>query len=160
MTTVNLLSQRGIEHVISPPYTPQQNGTAERLPLLWKLLDPCLVQYILNRTGKTKVENKFPYELWYNRKVENLNHLKIFGTGCYVYVQRQFPSKLDIKSVFAVGYVNDKDGYRVWILSKNKIICSHGVSFRSETVCNTQPNTEIISHIETSIDLSWMFCSI
>lgn len=170
---VDLLSRRGIEHVISPPYTPQQNGTAERenrttveaarsmlsaskLPqYLWA--EACNTAiYILNRTGKTKVENKFPHELWYKRKVENLNHLRVFGTGCYVHIPKQFRSKFDNKSVFGhmVGYVNDKDGYRVWIPSRGKIICSHDVLFKSEKTCSIQPNAKVVSYLDEKDDES------
>lgn len=71
--------------------------------------------YILNRTEKSTENDKVPYELWYDRNVGKLDHLRIFDTSYYVYIHKQFRSKFDSKSVagYLIGYVNDKDGYRV-----------------------------------------------
>ena len=128
---VELLASRGIEQWIPPPYTPEQNGAAERenrtiVEAARSMLNPSKLPkglwaeacntaaYLLNRTGKSSVQNKAPYELWYKRSVGRLDHLKIFGTGCYVHINKNFRSKLDDKAVFGhlVGYVNDKDGFR------------------------------------------------
>lgn len=124
--------------------------------------------YILNHTGKTKIDKKSPYELWFGKKLENLNHLKIFGTECYVHVQKQFRFKFDNKALkgHLVGYVNERDGYRIWIPSKNKIIRTHDVRFKPEVVCNksndvvevpveyehSSSQTEMQSEIEDSED--------
>ncbi|KAK9718496.1 hypothetical protein QE152_g23109 [Popillia japonica] len=35
-----------------------------------------------------------------------------------------------------VGYINDKDGFRVWVSAQRKLILSHDVRFKPETVCN------------------------
>lgn len=75
----------GIEHRLAMPYSAEQNGCAERenhtlveavcLMLAAKELPKSLwaaavqtASYILNRTGKSSVERKTPYELWYGRK--------------------------------------------------------------------------------------------
>ena len=152
-----VLADKGIEYLMTPPYTPQQNGVAERenrtiveaarsMLLSTKLskslwAEACnTAAYVLNRSGKTAAGDKVPYELWYSRKVGKLDHLRIFGTACYVHIQKQFRSKFSNKSVFGhmVGYVNDKDGYRVWIPSRNKVVCSHDVVFKKEVACNMQ----------------------
>jgi len=100
--------------------------------------------YILNRIGKSSEDDKVPYELWYSQNIGKLDHLKIFGTSCYVYIQKQFQSKFDSKLVlgYLIGYVNDKNGYRVWIPSQRKIIQSHDVIFKSEVICNVRNETE------------------
>ncbi|GFT48403.1 integrase catalytic domain-containing protein [Trichonephila clavipes] len=81
------------------PYTPQQNGAAERenrtivecarsiiyaanLPLkLWAEAVNTSV-YVLNRTGPTSVKDKSPYELWFSKEVISIGHLRVFGTEC------------------------------------------------------------------------------
>ena len=70
-------------------------------------------------------------------------HLKIFGTECYVHVNKNFRSKFDDKAVHGhlVGYVNDRDGFRVWISSQGKIVLSHDVKFKPEIVCNLHIDT-------------------
>ncbi len=99
--------------------------------------------YLLNRTGKSSIETKSPYELWHGRPVGSLNHLKIFGTECYVHINKNFRSKFDDKTVHGhlVGYVNDRDGFRVWIPTQRKIVLSHDVRFKPEVVCNVRVNT-------------------
>lgn len=161
-----LLAARGIEQLITPPYTPQQNGAAEhenrtiveaahsmlqssKLPKkMWA--EACnTAAYILNRTGRSSEADKVPYELWYNRDIEKLDHLRIFGTPVYVFTQKQYRSKLESKSVlsYLVGYVNDKDGYRVWISSQRKVTCSHDVIFKPETICNIRNDIEVTVNI-------------
>jgi transposase InsO family protein len=79
-----ILDKFGIKHETSVPYTPQQNGKAERsmrtiveaartmlysknLPKnLWAEAVNTVV-YVLNLTGNSGHEGKTPYELWYNK---------------------------------------------------------------------------------------------
>lgn len=46
--------------------------------------------------------------------------------------------KIDAKAVFGhmIGYVNEKDGYRIWIPSQHKVITSHDIRFKTEKLCN------------------------
>lgn len=142
----------GLHHRISMPYTPEQNGAAERenrilveaarsmlynKDLPKKLWAEAIntASHVLNRTGPTQVEGKTPYELWYN-KPPCIDHLRIFGTECFVHIPSQKRKKLDKKAMkgYLVGYCGDKDGYRVWIPEKNDVISSRDVLFRLETV--------------------------
>jgi hypothetical protein len=85
---------------------------------------------MISRTGKTSVIRKSPMETWNDHVMKNLDHLRVFGTECYVYIPEQFRQKFDNKSVFGrmIGYVNDKDGY--------KIVHSH-ICFQPEQVCTS-----------------------
>lgn len=91
----NILEEHGIQHQRTVPYSPEQNGSAERemrtmvesartmlhaknLPIkLWAEAINTAV-YILNRTGTSSVEGLSPFELWFGRQPD-LNHLKVFG---------------------------------------------------------------------------------
>lgn len=52
-----------------------------------------------------------------------------------------------------VGYVNDKDGYRIWIPSQKKVIYSHDVIFKQEIICNIRNEVEVVEKVnETKED--------
>ena len=96
------------------PYTPQQNGFAERekrtlmeaahsmiytknMSLKFWTEAVNTATFVLNRTGPTKIEGKTPYELWFNKKPA-VDHLRILETDCYVHVPDEKRRKLDAKS--------------------------------------------------------------
>jgi hypothetical protein len=149
-----VLEKHGITHLLTMPYTPEQNGAAEQenrttvasacsmlqargLPKeLWA--EACnTAVYILNRTGPTPVESKTPLELW-TGSYATLGHLCDFGTECYVHIPRQKRHKWDQKSKLSrlVGYMGEKDGYRIWLPNERKIVLSCDILFKPEVVCN------------------------
>lgn len=77
-----------------------------------------------------------------------IDHLRIFGTECFVHVPKQKRKKWDRKSVkgYLVGYCSDKDTYRAWIPEKNDVILSRDVIFKEETL--VLEKLEIISRNE------------
>jgi transposase InsO family protein len=136
---LKVLEEHGITHRLTMPYTPEQNGAAEQenrtivenvrsmlhasgLPKeLWA--EACnTAVYILNRTGPTPVEGKAPLELWIGFYA-TFGHLHVFGTECYVHIPKQKRHKWDQKSKLGrlVGYMGEKDGYRIWIPNERKI---------------------------------------
>ncbi len=116
------LAKAGIAHQVTPPYTPQLNGVAERanrtivesarsqmygrkVPLeLWGLAIQCAV-YVQNRSTPS-ASKVTPFELWFKRKPD-ISHLKVFGCLVFVHVPDEKRRKLDSKAVEAmmVGYV-------------------------------------------------------
>ncbi|UYV73839.1 hypothetical protein LAZ67_11001072 [Cordylochernes scorpioides] len=109
-----ITNKYGINHRITMPYTPQQNGSAERenrtlieaarsmiyaknmsLKLWAEAVNTAT--YVLNRTGPTQIEGKTPYEIWFDKKTA-VDHLRIFGTECFVHVPDEKRRKLDAKS--------------------------------------------------------------
>lgn len=154
-----VLSTHGVQHRVTMPYSPQQNGAAERenrilieaarSMLHAKNIDKRLwaeavhtAAYVLNRTAPTGVDDKStPYGLWHSREAD-ISHLKIFGTECFVHIPDQKRKKLDKKALKGrlVGYCGDKDGFRIWT-EDNKITLSRNVKFLPEEVCiNIFPN--------------------
>lgn len=100
----NWLLKKGIAHEKSVPYTPEQNGVAERSNRtildsarsmlhsadlnveLWAEACNCAF-HILNQLATKTVENKTPYEIWKGVK-PNLSHLRVFFSAIYVHIQK------------------------------------------------------------------------
>lgn len=115
------LATRGIEFINTAPYTPQQNGKAERnnrtivesartmiqarnLPLsLWVEAVNTAV-YVLNRV-LSRGTDKTPFEIW-TGKISNVSHLRVFGLDAFVHIDKQFRKKFEPKAIkmILVGY--------------------------------------------------------
>lgn len=151
------LSNHGIIHQTSTPYTPQQNGLAERMNRTLVERARCMLfyanlekkfwaeavataAYVVNRSPTKSLEGKTPYELWKGKK-PNLSHLKIFGSEAMVHVPKEKRHKWDKKSVKMIfmGYCDSSKGYRLMDPKTLKIIKSRDVIF--------------IENVETSIPI-------
>ncbi|KAL4126736.1 hypothetical protein QTP88_010945 [Uroleucon formosanum] len=153
-----LLDKFGIKHETSVPYTPQQNGKAERTmqiiveaartmvysknlsKTLWAEAVNTAV-YTINRTENTGQEGKTPYELWFN-KTPDINNLKIFGSEVYAHILKEKLRKWDQKGrkgIF-VGYSEETKGYRICFDGK-EVSLSRDVIFKVESV-NPSTTTE------------------
>jgi hypothetical protein len=143
------LQHRGIVHMLSATYCPQQNGTAERenqsllsqartmlnasgLP---KELWPEAVHmatYVSNRciTSKRLIT---PYELWFSRK-PNLSNIRAFGQQASILLQDHQRSKFDPKGtlMFCVGYTDNFHTYKFFDLSSKKIVTSCDAIFTNQ----------------------------
>ena len=146
----SILKAQGIQLVITNPYTPEQNGCAERtnrtvvdlartmmmarnMPkFLWAEAVSTAV-YVLNRTGPSQVVGKSPYEAFMGKHAR-IEKLHAFGATCYVHVPKEKRKKWDSKGQRGtfVGYSDDIDGYRVYIPVNRKIIRSKSVIFEPE----------------------------
>ena len=169
----NTLRRYGIRQRMTMPYTPEQNGCAERENRtvvemarslmhahndisqgLWAEIINTSV-YILNRTGPTTIEGKSPYELWWSKKPK-ISHLRIVGCTCYVHIPKQRrPNKLDRKAQkgILVGYDGD-DGYRIFDKENLKLWRSRDVSFEEVPLLDkNEPNFEIPGTIKKSYEL-------
>jgi hypothetical protein len=134
-----LCSETGIHHEETAPYTPEQNGVAERanrticdrirailaetkLPKeLWAEI-ACAVAHIKNRSPTSALGNKrTPYEALYGKK-PNVSHLVAIGTKAYVHTPKKKTKKLDPRGLegLMVGY-RGTNQYRIWILNSNKV---------------------------------------
>lgn len=148
----SLLNKFSIRHETTVPYTPQQNGSAERenrtiveaartmlyskdlQKKFWAEAVNTAV-YVLNRTGTSPEKGKTPYELWCG-KPPCIGHFKVFGTEVFVHVPKPRRKKWDKKAergIF-VGYEDNTKGFRVWIPSSQKVDVSRDVDFRELNV--------------------------
>ncbi|MCO5572900.1 hypothetical protein L7F22_026661 [Adiantum nelumboides] len=147
----DFLGKKGIKHQCTMPYTPQQNGVAERknrslmemarcmlkaksLPhKLWMEAVACAA-HVLNRCPTRALKTITPYESWYDRK-PSISYLRVFGCLAYAHIPQQLRGKLDDKAVncIFVGYSSGSKGYRLYNPATNKIFESRDVIFAETT---------------------------
>ena len=142
----DICKERGIFREPTIPYTPQQNGVAERLnrtimdnvrallyhghlPLsLWGEAVSTVV-YLRNRSPTSSVDVT-PYQKLFQMK-PHVGHLRVFGCCVYVKVPDEKRQKLDAKAkkgVF-VGYPVGSKGYKIFLPETRQMVRSRDVKF-------------------------------
>lgn len=143
------LKDMGICHHKSAPYSPQQNGIAERKNRSLMEMARCMIldanmpklywaeavntaNYLYNRLP-TNACAKTPYELW-NGVKPDLSKLKIFGSKAYSKLPDEKRKKLDdkAKEYTFVGYADNTKAYRLLDIITNETIISRDVKFIEE----------------------------
>ena len=141
--------ERGVQHQLTAPYTPQQNGRAERLNrtlmervramLLGAGLPPELwaeavvtANYVRNRSPTSSGPGT-PWERMFGTRPD-VSHLRVFGSVAFVHTPKQLRRKLDPVSEpgIMVGYSAASKAYRVLLDGSGKVVESRDVVF-SET---------------------------
>ena len=161
------LKSRQINHQTTVPYTPEQNGVAERvnrtltekaramvaqaeLPKSYWAEAVFTATFLKNRTPTRALsEGVTPYEKWYGRK-PNARILKVFGCTAYAHIPEIQRRKMDDRAVKLrfVGYDLNSKGYRlldegtkhVYIRQDvlfNEQDFGHGMEAKSEGVTET-----------------------
>jgi len=114
--------ERGICRPLKAPYSPQQNGVAERRNRTILYIGRSMLKsknmpkefwaeaaeyavYILNQCPTRSIRNKTPQEVWTGKK-PSVSHLRVFGSIAHAHVQDQKRTKLDDKSAkfIFIGY--------------------------------------------------------
>ncbi|KAJ8771243.1 hypothetical protein K2173_026131 [Erythroxylum novogranatense] len=139
--------EAGIEHQLTAPYTPQQNGVSERKNRSIMEMARCMLHekelpknlwaeaastaiFLLNRLPTRAVHGKTPFEAWFGYK-PCLQNMKIFCCLSFSYVPQKKRDKLDKKAepgVF-VGYSSTSKAYKIFQPQNGKIIVSRDVKF-------------------------------
>ena len=176
-TLSSFFAKKGIIHHLTPPYSPESNGVAERmnrsicegiramlLPFKEKRLWTEAVKtfiYTKNRLSHGSVNGKTPYEAFHGHK-PSITHLQPFGRECFVHipVAKRLPgNKLHPKAqkgIF-VGYTEVSHHYRIFVHEKRQIVISPDVIFPAfKPITDT---TSTISHesnslLESSINMT------
>jgi transposase InsO family protein len=138
----------GIRHELTMPYSPQQNGIAERLNRTLCTKARCMLRsaglglgfwaealstanYIRNRSSCDSCDGKTPYEIWYGR-TPCVSYFKVFGCCAYAQISKERRtgkfSERAVRGIF-VGYEENRRGYRIWDLAKKCVIHSRDVKF-------------------------------
>src|SRR5271155_4114551 len=153
------LKGSGIIHETTAPYSPDQNGVAERAnrtimervksiitefkldKRLWMEIVDTVV-YLKNRSP-TRAVATTPYELWQGVK-PNLSHLRIIGSTAYIHIPKEKRIKLDIHSHkgIMIGY-GGTNQYKVWDLTRKDIVVSRDVVFIEGKPVHQTPATYI-----------------
>jgi hypothetical protein len=163
----------GIARQKTTPYTPQQNGVAERMnrTLMEKarsmLSGAGLGQefwaeavsttcYLVNRSPSSALDDTTPHEVWSGKK-PSLQHLRVFGCDAYVHVPKENRSKLDNKAekCIFIGYKDGVKGYKLWNPETKKTVYSRDVVFREVKDVSKQefpPTQDEPEKIELELD--------
>lgn len=140
------LEKEGIKIELTAPYSPQQNGKAERKNRYLMEMARCMIfdsgvtkkywgeavvtaNYLQNRLP-TKSNNCTPYEKWNSRK-STLKDIHIFGCEAYAKIPDELRRKLDSKArkLHFVGYSEQLRAFRLLDKETDKIIISRDVTF-------------------------------
>ncbi|WJX18783.1 hypothetical protein P8452_08547 [Trifolium repens] len=134
----------GIIHEVILPYTPQQNGSAERRNRTIMNMVRCMLKgknlpkelwgeavstatYTLNMCPTKRLNGVTPEEIWSGNK-PNVSHMRVFGSLAYRHVPDQLRKKLDDKStmMILVGY-HPTGGYKLYDPMNKCIVISRDV---------------------------------
>ena len=132
---------------MSAPYSPQQNGVAERS---WRTLAEgtrCLLEdsglskelwaeamntmvYLINRTPTRVLAGDTPHHAFFGKHAK-LAHLRVWGCKAYVQLEKHQRHKLDSNAWrgFLVGYSTESRAYRIFNPQTRRISLSIHVTF-------------------------------
>ena len=142
-----LAADEGMIIETSAPYSPSQNGVAERFnQMLLELARATLISkdlptflwdeavahaaYLQNRAPTRALSGKTPYEAWHGTK-PNVSHLQEFGLDVWVLDESKDRSKLDPKSkkMTLMGLMDKSKLVRYYHAKNQSIKMSRNVTF-------------------------------
>ena len=137
---------KGIEQEFIVPYSPQQNGVAERFNRTLVEMGTCLLKqanmsptqwgqailtsaYIKNRYLSVSIACT-PFEQFYGKKPD-ISHFRIFREKCFAHVTENKRTKWEDKAVECkfLGYSEHIKGYKVVDIHTKKVFFNRDVKF-------------------------------
>ncbi|MBW0537074.1 hypothetical protein O181_076789, partial [Austropuccinia psidii MF-1] len=131
--------ESGINHIISPPYTPQHNPFSERV---------LTATFLCNLIPKHK-NQKTPYEIWHKSKPP-LHKLKPFECKAWLKIPtHSIRNKFESKAWDGIflGYENEASSYRILRVSDQKVIISKHVIFNENKFPSLSSQTQPMEDI-------------
>ncbi|CAI7844378.1 unnamed protein product [Closterium sp. NIES-54] len=143
-----VLKKKGIQHQLTVPYNPQQNGVAERFNRTLQegartllgcagLPDPFWVTalrqvaLVKNRVLATVGDKQWvPYTKWYG-SAPAVNMLRAYGCMVVFHVPKEKRGKLEASGRWGVhlGLAKDHKGWLIWDLTRQQLTVSRDVKF-------------------------------
>ncbi|KAJ0550750.1 putative RNA-directed DNA polymerase [Helianthus annuus] len=146
-TVRKIFEDNGTFHRYSCPYTPQQNGRAERkhrhivetgLAMLFNAHIPACywedafssATFIINRVPTPLLDNKSPFELLF-KQAPLYSNFRVFGCQVFPYLRDYAKHKLEPRSLPCVfiGYSSQYKGYRCLDPSTSRIFITRHARF-------------------------------
>lgn len=161
----NWIQNKGISHITSTPYVPEQNGMVERAnrvvnewartQLVASGLDHSLwaeaanyVVYTVNRMISSRDPNKTRFELYYGSK-PNIGNLRVFGQIAIAKlpkVRREHKLSPLGKQYRMVGYTDKFNTHRLYDEDQKSITISCDVQFLDDTVVGRRDSSQHVSN--------------
>jgi hypothetical protein len=143
-------ASKGVQHQLTTPYTPEQNGVAERLNRTLVERVRAMLQgaglmnrkdlwaeavvtanYLRNRSLTSK-ETLTPWERFTGKRPD-VSGLRVFGARAFVHIPAQLRRKLDSVSQpgIMIGYAANSKAYRI-LLDSGRVVESRDVVFAEQ----------------------------
>lgn len=160
--------EAGIEHQLTAPYIPQQNGVSERKNRCIIEMTRCLLHekelpksfwaeaantliFLQNRLPTKALKDKTPFEVWFGYK-PSLAFLRVFGCICFTHVPQVKRDKLDKKAIpgIFVGYSPVSKAYKVYRPQTGRMIVSRDIQFHEEEKWDWKDSSKSENHLKNS----------
>ncbi|GKC49598.1 retrovirus-related pol polyprotein from transposon TNT 1-94 [Tanacetum coccineum] len=166
---VNFCDEKGISQNFSSPYTPEQNGVAERknrtlieaarTMLLGSIFSKqywaeavATACYTQNRSTVVKRHLKTPYE-FFHKRIPNINFLYFFGCPVYIHNHKYHLGKFDEKADdgYLLGYSLVSKAFRVFNTRRQQTEETYHTTFDEslDAIKFSKPSVDNINIAET-----------
>ncbi|KAL1204516.1 Retrovirus-related Pol polyprotein from transposon RE1 [Cardamine amara subsp. amara] len=164
------VGKHGIVHQTSCAYTPQQNGVTERknrhlmevarammfdknVPKTYWGDAVMTASHLINMLPTRNLGDRSPYEVL-NKTKPYVDHLRVFGCICYVFVPDALRNKLEPKSVkcMFIGYSSMQKGYKCYNPNTKRVHVSREVRFDEDKGYYAKKNWDSLEDLASSVD--------